>query len=127
MTLPESFAYSVTNEIWVTFSKEGTHSYPAAAHLPELADVSFLGSPHRHIFHYKVTVPVNHNNRDIEFIQFKRYLEQNVPNPEGEVSCEMIAYSVGNLVMFKYPSVLEVKVSVSEDNENGALITIKRL
>ena len=41
--------------IWVTFSKEGVHCYPAALEDPKLAtggwdDVSFLGHPHRHIF-----------------------------------------------------------------------------
>lgn len=45
--------------IWVTFRKEGMHKYPAALTDPSLAtgdeyDVSFLGYPHRHIFHFKV-------------------------------------------------------------------------
>ena len=45
--------------IWVTFRKEGIHKYPAALDDPKLAtgkgdDVSFLGHPHRHIFHFKV-------------------------------------------------------------------------
>ena len=44
--------------IWVTFRKEGIHKYPAALDDPALAtgdeyDVSFLGYPHRHIFHFK--------------------------------------------------------------------------
>ena len=63
--------------IWVTFKKEGIHKYPAALEDPALAtgdeyDVSFLGYPHRHIFHFKVEIEVFHNDRDIEFIQFKR-------------------------------------------------------
>ena len=46
--------------IWVTFRKEGIHKYPAALDDPKLAtgdeyDVSFLGYPHRHIFHFKVS------------------------------------------------------------------------
>ncbi len=66
--------------IWVTFTKEGIHKYPAALNDPELAtgdeyDVSFLGYPHRHTFHFKVQIQVTHNDRDIEFIQFKRWLE----------------------------------------------------
>jgi len=65
--------------IWVTFQKEGMHKYPAALTDPTLAtgdeyDVSFLGYPHRHIFHFKVWIGVTHTNRDIEFIQFKRWL-----------------------------------------------------
>jgi hypothetical protein len=48
-------------KIWVTFRKEGIHKYPAAATDPALAtgdeyDVSFLASPHRHIFHFRVCV-----------------------------------------------------------------------
>ena len=38
-------------------------------------DVSFLGYPHRHIFHFKVMIEVYHDDRDIEFIQFKRWME----------------------------------------------------
>ena len=62
--------------IWVTFRKEGIHKYPAALDDPKLAtgdrmDVSFLGYPHRHIFHFKVAIEVFHDDRDIEFIQFK--------------------------------------------------------
>jgi hypothetical protein len=67
-------------KIWVTFRKEGIHKYPAAATDPNLCtageyDVSFLASPHRHIFHFRVWIDVFHNDRDIEFIQFKRWLE----------------------------------------------------
>ena len=61
--------------IWVRFEKEGIHKYPAALEDPKLADVSFLGYPHRHIFHFRVSISVFHNDRDIEFIQFKRWLE----------------------------------------------------
>jgi hypothetical protein len=63
--------------IWVTFRKEGIHKYPAALTDANLAtgdeyDVSFLGYPHRHIFHFKVWIGVTHADRDIEFIKFKR-------------------------------------------------------
>ena len=62
--------------IWVTFQKEGMHKYPASLDDPKLKtgdeyDVSFLGYPHRHIFHFKVAIEVFHDDRDIEFIQFK--------------------------------------------------------
>ena len=45
--------------IFVRFQKEGIHKYPAAATDPSLAtgdeyDVSFLATPHRHIFHFDV-------------------------------------------------------------------------
>ena len=65
--------------IWVTFSKEGIHKYPAALEDPNLAtgdwdDVGFLGIARRHIFHFRVRIQVFHNDRDIEFIQFKRWI-----------------------------------------------------
>ena len=56
--------------IWVTFRREGIHKYPAALEEEKLADVSFLGYPHRHMFHFKVWIQVRHNDREIEFIQF---------------------------------------------------------
>ena len=48
--------------IWVTFRKEGIQ-HPVALDDPKLAtgdeyDVSFLGYPHRHIFHFKVAIEV---------------------------------------------------------------------
>ena len=71
---------SARRQIWVTFRREGIHKYPAALTDPKLNtkdeyDVSFLGYPHRHIFHFRVAIEVFHNDRDIEFIQFKRWLE----------------------------------------------------
>ena len=86
--------------IWVTFKKEGIHKYPAALDDPSLAtgdeyDVSFLGYPHRHIFHFKVAISVTHNDRDIEFIQFKRWMEKLYSEKTLELdykSCEMMAY-----------------------------------
>ena len=85
--------------IWVTFTKEGIHKYPAALDDPALAtgdeyDVSFLGYPHRHIFHFKVGITVTHNDRDIEFIQFKRWLEKLYQEKTLELdykSCEMMS------------------------------------
>ena len=86
-------------QIWVTFQKEGIHLYPAAKDDPALAtgdeyDVSFLGVAHRHIFHFKVAIDVFHDDRDIEFIQFKRWLEKLYAEKTLELnhrSCEMIA------------------------------------
>lgn len=118
-------------KIWVTFQKEGIHKYPAAATDPALAtgdeyDVSFLGYPHRHIFHFRVWIDVLHNDRDIEFIQFKRWLES-LYKGDGSVlsldykSCEMMADDLYQQVAQRYPD-RTVWIEVSEDGENGALI-----
>jgi hypothetical protein len=109
--------------IWVTFQREGVHCYPAAATDPNLADVSFLANPHRHIFHFKVAIEVFHNDRDLEFIQFKRWLEslyQGTLNLNNQ-SCEMISDSLYQAITIKYPD-RDIEIDVSEDNENGALI-----
>lgn len=115
--------------IFVRFQKEGIHCYPAAATDPALAtgdeyDVSFLGTPHRHIFHFEVTIEVFHNDRDIEFIQFKRWLENQYSQNILELnykSCEMISDDLYEVIATRYPD-RNIKITVSEDNENGATI-----
>lgn len=116
-------------KIWVRFQKEGIHCYPAAATDPALAtgdeyDVSFLGTPHRHIFHFRVCIDVFHNDRDIEFIQFKRWLENLYSGGILELnykSCEMIADDLYLQIAGRYPN-RAVWIEVAEDGENGCLI-----
>ena len=121
----------MNKKIWVTFRKEGIHCYPAAATDPNLAtgdeyDVSFLASPHRHIFHFRVSIDVWHDDRDIEFIQFKRWLES-LYNGQGSVlsldykSCEMIADDLAKEIQSRYPG-RGLWIEVSEDGENGCHI-----
>ena len=119
-------------KIWVTFRKEGIHCYPAAATDPALAtgdeyDVSFLGHPHRHIFHFRVWIDVEHSDRAIEFIQFKRWLENLYNNGTLQLdfkSCEMMAEDLYLKIADKYPN-KEVWIEVSEDGENGCLLKFK--
>jgi hypothetical protein len=111
-------------KIWVTFQREGIHCYPAAAVEPTLADVSFLASPHRHIFHFRVAIEVTHNDRDIEFIQFKRWLEALYVNTTLQLnykSCEMISDDLYMQIATKYPN-RDVWIEVSEDGENGCSV-----
>ena len=130
-----------TKSIWVTFRKEGVHYYPGADSDPNLAtgdwdDVSFLGYPHRHIFHFRVRIEVFHDDRDIEFIQFKRWLERLFDSDAGESyrtdsncsvlnlnnkSCEMIADDLYNEISTRYPGRF-IEIDVSEDGENGCQI-----
>jgi len=118
--------------IWVRFQKEGIHCYPAAATDPMLAtgdeyDVSFLATPHRHIFHFQVNIQVFDDDRDIEFIQFKRWLEKCYSNGTLELnhkSCEMIARELNTTITARYPG-RQTLISVSEDDENGASIIFR--
>ena len=113
--------------IWVTFRKEGIHKYPAALTDPKLKtgdeyDVSFLGYPHRHVFHFKVAIEVFHDDRDIEFIQFKRWLEKLYAEKTLALdykSCEMISDDLYLTIVERYPS-RRITIEVSEDGENGS-------
>ena len=114
--------------IWVTFRKEGIHKYPAALDDPKLAtgdmyDVSFLGYPHRHIFHFKVAIEVFHDDRDIEFIQFKRWMENMYADGTMKLdfkSCEMMSDDLYAKINEKYPGkCVEEQVGVNAPgNEN---------
>ena len=115
--------------IWVTFQKEGLHKYPAALDDPRLAtgdeyDVSFLGYVHRHIFKFKVSIEVFHDDRDIEFIQFKRWLESLYADSSilalDFKSVEMISDDLYLQINERYPS-RDVIIDVSEDGENGSV------
>jgi hypothetical protein len=127
----ERIMQAADRQIWVTFQKEGIHCYPAAATDPMLNtageyDVSFLANPHRHIFHFRVSIDVFHNDRDIEFIQFKRWLIA-LYNGQNSVlaldwkSCEMIADDLYVQIAARYPDRC-VTIEVSEDGENGCSI-----
>jgi len=124
-----SIKHHAKRMIFVTFQKEGIHKYPAAASDFNLAtgdeyDVSFLGTPHRHIFHFNVAIEVFHNDRDIEFIQFKRWLENLYKGGTLELnykSCEMISDDLYEQIATRYPE-RNIEITVSEDNENGATI-----
>lgn len=115
--------------IWVTFEKEGLHKYPAALEDPSLRtgderDVSFLGYIHRHIFKFRVAASVTHNDRDIEFIQFKRWLQKLYDERTLQLdfkSCEMIAEDLYLQINARYPG-RTVEITVSEDGENGATL-----
>lgn len=80
----------------------------------------YLKSPHRHEFHVELWFDVKHDDRDIEFIQAKEYVDRFITtNWEGEdleaTSCEMMAQELAT--MFQ-----AVRVSVFEDGENGSVV-----
>ena len=126
----ERIKSAAQRKIFVQFRKEGIHCYPAAATDPSLAtgdeyDVSFLGTPHRHIFHFRVAIDVFHNDRDIEFIQFKRWLENLYRDGTLQLdfkSCEMMADDLYVQIAARYPERC-VTIEVSEDGENGCSIS----
>jgi hypothetical protein len=132
LPIPNDSQVSITKTksfIWVTFQKEGIHRYPAAGTDPKLAtgdwlDVSFLATPHRHIFHFRVEMEVFHDDRDVEFIQLKRILENWYSEKTLSVdykSCEMIAKDLYDKIIVKWLG-RDIRIEVSEDGENGCRI-----
>ena len=104
--------------IWVTFQKEGIHKYPAAEDIP---GVEFLAHPHRHMFHFRVELQVMHDDRDVEFILFKRELEALYDKGTMQLdykSCEMMARELAGYIRETYPN-RDLAIEVSEDGENG--------
>lgn len=106
--------------IFVTYQREGIHCYPDAP-----AGVEFLRNPHRHMFHFRVEIEVFTDDRDIEFILFKRELEALYASTDGPLdvdnrSCEMLANDIAEYVQDAYPG-RDLSITVSEDGENGAV------
>ncbi len=91
-----------------------------------IKEVAFLRNKHRHVFHVTMKIKVNHNDRDIEFIQAKNrlnhWLRANWEQQDlGQMSCEMMAET-----LFTFFS--DVKsVEVMEDNENGAIVELSEV
>jgi hypothetical protein len=120
----------MTNYIFVKFQKEGIHKYPAAGTNPELAEVSFLQYPHRHMFHFKVYIEIYHDDRDLEFIIEKRWMEylyQDQTLALDFKSCEMIARDLHQQLAERYKNrPRKIMIEVSEDDENGCFMTFEK-
>lgn len=107
--------------IAVKLVKEAFHKYKDA---PE--DVSFLRNLHRHLFYIEVKISITHNDRELEFFQVKRvlndYLDEYLKKTNKIVgSCEMWGEDINTFLNKEYPN-RKYKVSVFEDNENGMTI-----
>lgn len=109
--------------VTVKFQLEFIHKYPEAGTNPELADVSFLQYPHRHMLHFYVSMEVFHDNRDIEFIQLKRKclgLFNNKLIEADYKSCEMISDELYHELTKIYGTDRTYKIGIFEDDENGS-------
>lgn len=100
---------------------EGLHNWPDAKTV--FPEVAFLSDMHRHKWYITAKKQVFHDDRDVEFIMFKRDIEEYLMTNYwsidqrthlfGAKSCEMLAKEL--LLHFDCEY-----VSVFEDNENGA-------
>mgnify|MGYP003645076067 FL=1 len=111
----------MTTNVIAKLEIEGLHNWPNAQGV--FPEVGFLANMHRHKWHITVKKRVNHDDRDVEFIMFKRdvleylhriYYNSNSRTHEfGAMSCEMLASEIMKEFGCCY-------VSVFEDDENGA-------
>ena len=107
-----------TRSITVRWSKEGWHNWPEAEGVRD-----YLASRHRHIFHYELTVSVEHNDREVEFHDLLTFARAASLDGElGRTSCESLAELVLTAVQKEYRG-REYSCTVWEDNEVGATIT----
>lgn len=103
--------------IFVSLQVEGSHRYKEA---PQ--EVAFLRSYHRHMFGVRVKMEVFHDDRELEFILVKRFIQRFFnDNPIHDVdwSCEMIADKLHRVLVDHYGD-RDMTIVVDEDGENGA-------
>jgi hypothetical protein len=113
-----------TRWIYVNFQRAGFHRYIAAETDPALADVSYLGNRHRHMFKFNVQIQIFHNDRELEFHQVLNYCESLFNTATIDIdykSVEMLADDLYVQLASKYPG-RDMKISVSEDGECGCVI-----
>lgn len=106
--------------IEVGFIKEGIHCFPGAKNLP---GVEYLANEHSHYFYFTIKIEVYHNDREIEFLLFRRELEKLYNNnilTLNYKSCEMMADELADIIMEIYPK-RKLVIKVAEDNINAAI------
>ena len=127
--------------IWINTEFNATHSWPECP----IEEVKFLQHEHRHTFRVRVQIEVEHNDRAIEFIVFKNFIDRTLrilygPGPDyrlGRKSCEDICEDlIGEIHSSPLISMAdsdqespsqcfrkrELVVEVSEDGEVGARV-----
>lgn len=113
--------------VWCTTTFEGWHCWGDA---PD--QYAYLRDSHRHLFHFRAEVQVSSDDRQIEFIELKHRVEQVILDGRivsrdftmpTEHSCEAMARFVLGYLVGLYPTQF-VEVTVSEDGENGATVTL---
>tara|TARA_R110000744_G_scaffold179217_2_gene298199 strand:+ start:168 stop:413 length:246 start_codon:yes stop_codon:yes gene_type:complete len=76
-----------------------------------------------------VTVPVAHNDRDIEFHDLLDITRSSPPLTRSEhdrSSCEDLAAEIAETIFTNYPHLNWVRVEVTEDDEVAATLTFQQ-
>lgn len=114
---------NIFSVIFCSLDFEALHNWPD---IPEQESCWFLAQKHRHVFKIKVYKRVYHDNRDAEFIDFKHQVSEYLKSqfftdaksgiPDiNNTSCERL----GRMILNQFDA---IKVEVSEDGENGAVV-----
>lgn len=106
--------------VTATLTAPGMHCWPNVPAGPR----AYLGHWHRHLFHFHVTVRVNHDDRDVEFHDLRDHIHtwlRTFPVLQADLtdfggrSCEHLARDLcSHLTRLSLPV---LRVSVSEDGE----------
>jgi hypothetical protein len=103
----------------VTWRAAGFHSWPQAA-----GARGYLAARHRDVFHYRVELDVNHDDRDVEFhdvLDACRAMTREDTDWDAR-SCEAIGRLILAELDARWPGRSPV-ICVSEDGECGATVT----
>ena len=104
--------------VWVKLRFIGFHRWKEAP-----GQYNFLKDWHRHEFHISAGKKVTELNRQIEFLRLKdqmlAYVREVYEGKRFELSCEMIAHDLIGIFGLSF-------CSVSEDDENGALVQMRK-
>lgn len=112
----------------VTTDFNATHQYEQDTY--DTKEGNFLRWPHYHLFKVVIKIEQEHNNRDIEFLNFKHWIENILRNAmtkgkhySCEQYCEEIAKIIRNIKEYRNR---ELVIQVWEDGINGAEVQFEK-
>lgn len=104
-------------EVWAYRRLVGFHHWPLAP-----SHRAYLGVSHRHLFGVRVTLPVTHDDRDIEFHDLHEIIGEVWQEDWQGASCETIARILGQRIQKLGHGIQWIVVEVDEDQEAGARV-----
>lgn len=109
--------------ITVTWSTDGYHRWPDAP-----PPRNYLEARHRHRFGMSVTIPVDHDDRAVEFHDLLDFAAALFPagTDFGTRSCEAIAAEIAGHVLERFPPAW-VAVTVNEDGYVAGTVRCERV
>jgi len=113
----------ISKSIYVTTTTEFVHQYKDA---PD--EVEYLRYPHRHLLYIRAEIEVFNEDRELEFIMVKHKVDKFVRDTFSEVtnrSCENLCSMLLSYLQSEYGNDRNISITVSEDNENGAILVYK--